>query len=269
MYTEWINYIRMLGSNEFPLKNIVHLLFLDICRWYKCGNTVSMRYSPEIKHFWLLGYKLFHGKFLRCMARFRHVGFVKDGSNARSFYNPTDISMNFAVPAVHVLAKSATIKPSEIKPEILTQMLDLFRSNHMKTFKLCVDGKTLNVSSSQVDGELNLFGLEDKPTFNDNTDKLKRGQVFIKEIDDILMNLQRRDKMYIYISEIHSEQNLLKSKLKALIQLAGNSIQDLRKAKVKKNVCIGIIQKTCRLRLVSLKIHFRSKCYSDQYVPAE
>ena len=139
----------------------------------------------------------------------------------------------------------------------------------MKTFKLCVDGKTLNVSSSQVDGELNLFGLEDKPTFNDNTDKLKRGQVFIKEIDDILMNLQRRDKMYIYISEIHSEQNLLKSKLKALIQLAGNSIQDLRKAKVKKNVCIGKIQKTCRLRLVSLKIHFRSKCYSDQYVPAE
>ena len=126
MYTEWINYIRMLGSNEFPLKNIVHLLFLDVCRWYKCGNTVSMRYSPEIKHFWLLGYKLFHGKFLRCMARFRHVGFVKDGSNARSFYNPTDISMNFAVPAVHVLAKSATIKPSEIKPEILTQMLDLF-----------------------------------------------------------------------------------------------------------------------------------------------
>jgi hypothetical protein len=29
------------------------------------------------------------------------------------------------------------------------------------------------------------------------------------------------------------------------------------------------IQKTCRLRLVSLKIHFRSKCYSDQYFPAE
>jgi hypothetical protein len=64
------------------------------------------------------------------MAGFRHVGYVKDGSNARSFYNPTDTSINFAVPAVHVLAKSATIKPSEIKPGILTQMLDLFRSNH-------------------------------------------------------------------------------------------------------------------------------------------
>lgn len=64
MYTEWINYIRMLGSNEFLLKNIVHLLFLDVCRWYQYGNTVSMRYSPEIKHFWLLGYKLFHGKFV-------------------------------------------------------------------------------------------------------------------------------------------------------------------------------------------------------------
>jgi hypothetical protein len=59
MYTEWINYIRMLGSNEFPLKNIAHLLFLDVYRWYQCGNTVSMRYSPEIKHFWLLGYTFF------------------------------------------------------------------------------------------------------------------------------------------------------------------------------------------------------------------
>ena len=95
-----------------------------------------------------------------------------------------------------------------------------------------LDGKTLNVSSSQADGEVNLFGFEDKPTFNDNRDKLQRGQVLIKDIDDILMNLQRRDK--IYISEIHSEQNLLKSQLKALIHLAGNSIQDLRKTKVKK-----------------------------------
>ena len=101
----------------------------------------------------------------------------------------------------------------------------------MKTFKLCVDGKklnvsfsqvddevylfrfedkpTLNVSSSQVDGEVNLFRLEDNPTLNDNRDKLQHGQVLIKDIDDILMNLQRRDNIYIYISEIHSEQNLL------------------------------------------------------------
>jgi hypothetical protein len=43
--------------------------------------------------------------------------------------------MNFAVPAIHVLVKSATIKPSEIKPGILTQMLDLIRSNHMKTWR--------------------------------------------------------------------------------------------------------------------------------------
>jgi hypothetical protein len=33
------------------------------------------------------------------MAKFRHVGYVKDGSNARSFYIPTDISMNFAAGA--------------------------------------------------------------------------------------------------------------------------------------------------------------------------
>ena len=85
----------------------------------------------------------------------------------------------------------------------------------MKTFKLCVDGKKLNVSSSQVDGEVNLFGFEDKPTFNDNRDKLQRGQVLIKDIDDILMNLQRRDKIYTCIYQKYTASRIcLKVNLK-------------------------------------------------------
>jgi hypothetical protein len=51
----------------------------------------------------------------------------------------------------------------------LTQMLDMITYDQVKTYKLCVDGKKINLSSSQVDGEVNLFGFEDNPTFQENS----------------------------------------------------------------------------------------------------
>jgi hypothetical protein len=55
---------------------------------------------------------------------------------------------------------------------MLTQMLDMITYDQMKMYKLCVDWKKINVSSSQVDGEVNLFGFEDKPKFQENRDEL-------------------------------------------------------------------------------------------------
>ena len=74
MYEDWLHYVCMVSENTFPLKNIAHLLFLDVCRWYHLGNTVHIRYSPAIKQFCLLCYKIFHGKFQRFMSGFRHIG---------------------------------------------------------------------------------------------------------------------------------------------------------------------------------------------------
>jgi hypothetical protein len=45
MYNEWINYIRMLGSNEFPLKNIAHLLF---CGIIKTSCVTAIFYIPNM-----------------------------------------------------------------------------------------------------------------------------------------------------------------------------------------------------------------------------
>jgi hypothetical protein len=89
------------------------------------------------------------------------------------------------------------------------------------------------VSSSQVDGEVNLFGFEDKPTFQENRDELMTDISMIREIDNLLMSFQRQNK--VYISEIPGEQNSLKEKFRELIKIAGNAIQNLRKTKVKKN----------------------------------
>ena len=66
------------------------------------------------------------------------------------YTNPMDTTINCAVPDISVLWQSAAV--SEIAPGMLTQMLDMITYDQMKTYKLCVDGKKINVSSSQVDG---------------------------------------------------------------------------------------------------------------------
>jgi len=130
-----------------------------------------------------------------------------------------DTTINFAVPDISVLSQSAAVQVSEIAPGMLTQMLDMITYDKMKTYKLCVDGKKINVSSSQVDGEVNLFGFEDKPTFQENRDRLMTEISMIREIDNLLMSFQRQNK--VYISEIPGEQNSFKEKLRELIKIAG------------------------------------------------
>ena len=117
----------------------------------------------------------------------------------------------FSVPDISVLSQSTAVQVSEIAPEMLTQMLDMITYDQMKMYKLCVDWKKINVSSSQVDGEVNLFGFEDKPTFQENRDELMTEISMIREIDNFLMSFQRQNK--VYISEIPGEQNSLKEKL--------------------------------------------------------
>jgi hypothetical protein len=106
------------------------------------------------------------------------------------------------------LSQSAAVQVSERAPGMLTQMLDMITYDQVKTYTLCVDGKKINVSSSQVYGEVNLFGFEDNPTFQENRDRLMTHISMIREIDNLLMSFQRQNKMYI--SEIPGEQNSLK-----------------------------------------------------------
>jgi hypothetical protein len=64
----WIKFNKLLSTDSFPLENIAYLLFLDVVKWFDSGNTTSMRYEdPVVNKFWRIGYKMFHGKWLRFM----------------------------------------------------------------------------------------------------------------------------------------------------------------------------------------------------------
>ena len=71
---------------------------LDIVEWFSCDSTTHMRYGHEIVMFWQIGYRLFHGKFLRFMSGIRNFGQVREGTSERGFFDPLKSEANCAVP---------------------------------------------------------------------------------------------------------------------------------------------------------------------------
>jgi hypothetical protein len=98
---DWINFHKMILKGTFPLDNIALRLFLDVVRYYSCSDKHSMRYSDQVCQFWNTGHRLFHGKFLRFMSGQTIEDTVEEEQTTRQ------ISVNFAVPDIHVIAKKS------------------------------------------------------------------------------------------------------------------------------------------------------------------
>ena len=65
----------MLALASFPMDNIAFLLFLDVVKWHNSETTTLMRYEcPAVNKFWQIGYKIFHGKWLRFMSGPKNTG---------------------------------------------------------------------------------------------------------------------------------------------------------------------------------------------------
>ena len=94
----FLKLLGLLASGTFPLHNICYLLFLDIVEWFSCDSTTHMRYGHETVKFWQIGYRLFHGNFLRFMSGIRNFGQVLDGTSERGFFDPLKSKVNCAVP---------------------------------------------------------------------------------------------------------------------------------------------------------------------------
>ena len=94
----FLKFMELLASGTFPLHNICYLLFLYIVEWFSCDSTTHMRYGHETVKFWQIGYRLFHGKFLRFMSGIRNFGQALDGTSERGFFDPLKSKVNCAVP---------------------------------------------------------------------------------------------------------------------------------------------------------------------------
>ena len=80
----------MVNDGSFPFENIAFLLFMDVCRFLSSKNTRGIRYSDKVKHFWRIGYRLFHGKWLKFMSGPKHTGTLTTDQSDKGIFSPAE-----------------------------------------------------------------------------------------------------------------------------------------------------------------------------------
>jgi hypothetical protein len=74
-----------------------------------------MRYRKYAVQFWQMGYRLFHGNFVRFIPCIRNVDQVLDGTSEKGLFDPLKSNINFAVPSKNSLTKkivNQTLSPN-------------------------------------------------------------------------------------------------------------------------------------------------------------
>jgi hypothetical protein len=119
----WIQFHKLVNDGKFPLNNIA---------------------------FWYAGYRLFYGKFLRCMGGITNQGQILDGSTCKGQSIPSKAKINFAVQDRRSL-DGREMQSRDFHPGVLhgmIKMLSMQSNMQQKPLKICFDGKKINASLS-------------------------------------------------------------------------------------------------------------------------
>ena len=242
-FETWMAFHRLISKGQFPLNNIAFLLFLDVCKLLSTPSSVSMRYSPVVKRFWRIGYRMFRGKWLHFMSGPKYKGQCQNSD--RIEYRPEEACINFAVPhRTIIIAKDDALSASDIKPGMLDRLVDNVseQSTPLKTYKLCVDGKKINSSLSSAEGDIDLFGFEGSPTLAEKRERLRIEQSRIQEVSDRVRELNIMGKHTLgNLSE--SDSTLLAEKLSNIVYILSNRLKELRESKVHKDLTCEKLKK--------------------------
>ena len=228
----WIRFNKMLASKEFPLYNIAFLLFMDVCKFLSLENTSSMRYSDKVKEFWRIGFKLFHGKWLRFMGGPKHRGQLVLGQSSKGIYKPSESLINFAIPHRAVLSSDLSpLSPENVSPGILETLLSRFaqkaQTEPHKTYKICIDGKKINAAITSKEGDINLWGFEDKPTLEERQSELSNEIEAMEYCKQEVMKLQQMHTS-CFNDLRDDEQTTLSEMLRRLITSLSKRLRTLR-----------------------------------------
>ncbi|MES9902852.1 MAG: hypothetical protein ABW168_09225, partial [Sedimenticola sp.] len=146
-------------------------------------------YSDTVKRFWRIGYKLFHGKWLKFMSGPKHTGKIVTQDSERGSYKPEDWAINFSVPIHSVTSgKLAPVSGSDIQPGILSYMIERVseKADETKTYKLCLDGKKINAATNGKHGDIDLWGYEHTPSLSERKESLEAEIKCIEKVNGIV-----------------------------------------------------------------------------------
>ena len=225
-------FFQLVTEDKFPLTNISLLLFLDTVNFFSCGNICAMRYRKETLLYWLFGYLCFHGKWLRFSRGLKFSGCaVNDPAQIGHFSPSQNSAINFAVPADSVLQKylEHNIRmPRFGKPGLITEMLNSIPMDvrRKEQFVLSFDCKLIRSGLTKEDGDIDMGGIESKPTFQELKDRLKSETDVVKELEMEILKLDGNPVLSLLSIEI--VQRLI-GKLQAVVKIVTLRIKDVRK----------------------------------------
>jgi hypothetical protein len=210
---EYILFNKLMSEGAFPFENIAFLLFLDVIKWHNNENIQQMRYSDTVKSFWKLGYRLFHGRFLR-------------------FMGGVENDHNFIVPDRKILTSADIIDglhSTSLTPGIMPPMINLFPKGSI--LKIAVDGKQINATTDQQLGQVNLWGHETQPTADERMLRLETEHKLVKALLSII---ECFDEKSFTEAKPCMKDRTTKS-IKSLINTLSLRIKDKRQLKVSMN----------------------------------
>ena len=168
---DFVSLMRLIADNKFPLDNTAFTLLMDVARWYTLSSTRLMTYPDSSKLFWRVGYKLFHGGFIRFMSGGKSEGQLVEGADDEkdSFSNelkPDQSNINFSVPDLHVIrdfkaCPSLQNTSSDLPPGVIAECIDMkAKRQENVSYILSVDGKKIAPGMTESCGDEDLFGHE-------------------------------------------------------------------------------------------------------------
>ena len=122
----------------------------------------------------------------------KHTGKLITKECDKGHFRPEERSINFAVPFRSVTdSKSSPVSPADLQPGIIHYLLDKVSENSdsKKTYKLCLDGKKINASTSGKYGDIDLWGYEHSPTLLERRACLESDKANIKSVSKLIDGL--------------------------------------------------------------------------------
>ena len=231
----FLDFCRLVHSNNFPLDNIAYLLWVEVLRWYTMENTSSMRYSEQTKKIWKLGMRMFGGRFIHFMSGHKNTSQVVLGESDKGEFSPIDSEINFAVPSVDILRNFSPYSESETRERPPGMLKDAMQSlaGALKSKSACLtyDGKKIKQGLTEQSGDVDILGHEDSMSLKQRQEELKsKISVIEKAINDI-EHLENCEDIKTMTQEAHySSVRALQFALKDLSSSV-IAIQDLKEKK--------------------------------------
>ena len=159
------------------------------------------------------------------------------------YLDPQKSKINFVVPDRRSLKDENKMVDGNT-PRILDKMISNVSAtdkDKLRTYKMCVDGKKINPCSSD---DVNLWGYEDAPTYNDKQTRLDTEMDYFNDIQSKLDKFLKAG--HVLTSSLDdSDIDFITETCRTSITILSHRIKDLRQLKLKNKIFLNKLMSKC------------------------